>query len=107
MSDACWEALRGSWDSINGGAYNSQAIDKKTGLPVPLTGKNCVTNETLWLLSQRLAVSAPGRLKYVDQNKLSPKWFLDAYQNGNLLSKGNLVLERPQGHPKRDAGSGL
>ena len=99
MADACWEALRGSWDSINGGAYNSQAIDPKTGTPVALTGKNCVTNETLWLLSQCLHLSDPDQPKYVDQNVLSQNWFLKAYQNGNLLSKDNLVLERPKDIP--------
>jgi hypothetical protein len=98
MADACWEALRGTWDTINGGAYNSQARDKY-GQPVALTGKNCVTNETLWLLSQCLHTSDPDQSKYVDQNRLSQKWFLDAYQNDNLLSKDNLVLERPKDIP--------
>jgi len=98
MADACWEALHGTWDSKNGGACNSQGRDKY-GQPIHLTGKNCVTNETLWLLSQRLHTSAPDQSKYVDQNRLSQQWFLDAYQKGNLLSKDNLVLERPKDIP--------
>jgi hypothetical protein len=50
LSRACWEALYGSWDEppLPQGAWNCK-YDKWA-----LTGRNCVTNELLWLLSQCL-----------------------------------------------------
>jgi hypothetical protein len=96
VSQNCWIALQGGWDpspvtpgpGITGGAWNHQTPD------FALSGRNCITNEALWLLSQYFRQSVPGDPKYVDQNKASYGWFSGALSVNALFDQDGLVRER-------------
>jgi hypothetical protein len=96
-SQNCWVALQGGWDpspvtpgpGIRGGAWNHEVLADT------LSGKNCITNEGLWRLSQFLYRSGvPDKQKYADQNNNSYRWFKDAFPLKALFSKQGLVYER-------------
>ena len=100
LAEDCFHGLAGCWDNseavpgsgIKGGAWNHNDTSQA------LTGRNCVTNEVLWLLSQRL-YGATKNSEYLEQNNLVENFFFAAADKKlNLLytDKG-LVLERLKG----------
>jgi hypothetical protein len=114
----CWKELTGSWYSgaygerdnaasgadVTGGVFNIPYDDETTppGNP-PMKGRNSVTNEGYWLLSQGLAKFPrnPGDPdfsgKAADMQKWFGKWLSDKYRPG-LRDPRGLVPERPMGN---------
>jgi hypothetical protein len=106
----CWEKLYDNWSNdpypgvypgppITGGVFNTRQ-------DVLLAGRNSVTNEGFWLLSQGLAPLNPGQSQYAIMAKAEQDWFSkwlalpDQAPNMNGILNGNgLVLERPLGNP--------
>src|SRR5262249_9851893 len=97
----CFTALAYGWDpseavehsDVKGGAWNHQDLDQA------LTGRNNVTNEVLWIFSQRISDLDPNNEIYKDQVAASQKFFFDAKkkkasEDGALLNAKGLVRER-------------
>lgn len=97
LAKKCFYGLAGTWDTseavpgtnIHGGAWNHQDADQA------LTGRNNVTNEVLWILSQRL-FNVTGEKVFSEQNMASAKFFWEGSTAGCLYTNG-LVLERMKG----------
>ncbi|HTC46182.1 MAG TPA: hypothetical protein VK722_02605 [Candidatus Aquilonibacter sp.] len=113
----CWDELVLNWnkdmpysrtadnandsaDDIRGGVFNS--LDSGDDLK----GRNSVTNESFWILSQRLARLFPTETKYSDAATAQHDWFVEwlkfpATHPGKIgiLTAGGLVSERPTGSP--------
>lgn len=101
----CWQLLCDNWRDtpydgagIRGGVFN-------TLLDQPLAGRNSVTNEVFWLLSQELAALEPSEPQYGRSAAAEQAWFqqwLDLQNAGGgngILDADGLVLERPLGTP--------
>lgn len=114
----CWQQLSGNWRDnpytsstdnaaasaqISGGTFN-HAPPPDPPIP-PMSGRNCVTNESFWILSQGLACLLPADPKYAAAAKNEQAWFqqwldLPVKSKGSIgiLNPQGLVLERPTGN---------
>jgi hypothetical protein len=100
LAKNCFNALTVAWDDseaapnsgIKGGAWNHEELSQA------LTGRNCVTNEVFWLLSQQL-FNLEGGADYKKQSKRSKAFFLaaDGEHDQLLFNDKGLVLERFKG----------
>ena len=117
-AQSCWQQLSGNWRDdpytsytdnaaasapIGGGTFN-QAPPPQTPQP-PMSGRNSVTNESFWILSQGLAQLPSANPKYAAAAKNEQNWFqqwldLPAKSKGSIgiLNPQGLVLERPTGN---------
>jgi hypothetical protein len=118
---ACWEQLRANWRDttynrrvkggysdnaaatvdIRGGTFNNSPDSTNP----PLSGRNSVTNEGFWILSQRLAELVPGDPSYSQMASAESAWFAQwlAFPKNNpgrtgIINDLGLVLERPTGN---------
>jgi hypothetical protein len=118
---SCWEQLRENWRNttynrkvkggysdnaaagadIRGGTFNNSPDSTNP----PLSGRNSVTNEGFWILSQRLAQLVPGDPSYSQMAGAESAWFAQwlAFPKNNsgrtgILNDLGLVLERPTGN---------
>jgi hypothetical protein len=112
----CWDELVLTWEKdmpysasadnandsadIRGGVFNSIDSDDN------LKGRNSVTNESFWILSQHLAQLLPAETKYSDAAAAQHDWFTQwlkfpATHPGKIgiLTANGLVSERPTGCP--------
>jgi hypothetical protein len=114
-AQSCWQQLLSNWRDksytsesdnanasakIGGGTFNN-APD--SSIP-PMSGRNCVTNEGFWILSQGLAQLSTDP-KYATAAKKEQDWFeqwlvLPKKSPGStgILNPLGLVLERPTGN---------
>lgn len=103
----CWQRLDDNWSdtpypgapTITGGVFNT------TGQDV-MAGRNSVTNEGFWILSDGLAVLDPGQPKYATMAAAERDWFgkwlalsVKPPNSNGILNNIGLVLERPLGNP--------
>ena len=103
----CWEQLNENWrdtaypgaPTISGGVFN-------TTQEQAMAGRNSVTNEGFWLLSDGLASLDPTQPEYAKTAAAEQDWFgkwlalpgKPPNTNG-ILNGDGLVLERPLGNP--------
>lgn len=87
--------------NILGGTFNNSPDSTNP----PLSGRNAVTNEGFWILSQRLASLSPGNPDYAKMAAAARKWFGQwlAFPRNHpgrtgILNQAGLVLERPTGN---------
>ena len=105
----CWGKLNENWDddsdyapgvpngSVKGGVWNTKA-DNQAGPPFGLKGRNSVTNEGFWILSQGLVRACPTEVKYKQAVEKEAAWFEKWLSvKGGILNPQGLVLERPLG----------
>ncbi len=115
----CWEKLKNNWRnkdynlpsnggttdnaarciSIAGGTFN-KAPDGSTP---PMSGRNCVTNEGFWILTQHLHELFPDAPRYTDYLGDIAGWYerwlsLPKHRQPGILNSNGLVLERPTGN---------
>jgi hypothetical protein len=115
----CWEQLANNWSEK---LYNSQGIDNAADSAdieggvfntdsnaSVMSGRNSVTNEGFWILSQGLA-QLTGDPKYAEKASAESNWFqqwlaLPNKQPGKIgiLNQQGLVLERPMGNKTDNA----
>jgi hypothetical protein len=118
-AQSCWQQLWGNWREddpysastdnaaastpIKGGTFNNAPLPQTPQFP--MSGRNCVTNESFWLLSSGLAQLLPGDPKYAAAAGKEQQWFqqwldLPVKSKGSvgLLNPQGLVLERPTGN---------
>lgn len=103
----CWQQLNDNWSdtpypgapTISGGVFN-------TTQPQTMAGRNSVTNEGFWLLSDGLAALDPTQPKYAQMAAAERNWFGQWLalpgqppDTNGILDKDGLVLERPLGNP--------
>ncbi len=120
-AQSCWQQIRSNWrtttynhkvkggfsdnaagtSGIRGGTFNNSP----DGTNPPLSGRNSVTNEGFWILSQLLAALDPGNPEYSRSSAAESDWFAAwlAYPKSSPGSTGilnalGLVLERPTGN---------
>jgi hypothetical protein len=120
-AESCWDQLESNWRDttynrkvkggysdnaagsadIRGGTFNNSPDSTNP----PMTGRNSVTNEGFWILSQLLAQLIPGNPKYSRMAAAESAWFEKwlAFSGSNPGSTGilnglGLVLERPTGN---------
>jgi hypothetical protein len=86
---------------VRGGTFNNSP----DGTNPPLSGRNSVTNEGLWILSQLLAAMSPDNPEYGRSAAAESAWFASwlALPKRNagrigILNNLGLVLERPTGN---------
>lgn len=95
----CWEAMNAFWQTS---AVTWETPDKKShsitgGVPNTLNGgtlagRNCVTNEVYWALSNLLTVEFGNH--YSDPKALASDFFKQGFDQGILQKSNNLVYER-------------
>lgn len=100
----CWEAMNAFWQTstvswdINNAHYSVSGGVPNTLDPAPaLAGRNCVTNEVYWALSNLLFTEFGSH--YKDSNALSSDFFRQGYEQAILFNSNNLVYERFFGMP--------
>ncbi len=118
---SCWQQMRSNWREatynrrvsggfsdnaasaadVRGGTFNNSP----DGTNPPLSGRNSVTNEGLWILSQLLAAMGPDNPEYGRSAAAESAWFASwlALPKRNagrigILNNLGLVLERPTGN---------
>jgi len=106
-AQCCWVQLLGNWRDL---PYNDDDVDQAAGssdikggafniLTGDLMGgRNSVTNELFWILSQRLAQHFPNDPLYSAQAAKYANWFGRWFDTGQILTSQNLILERPTGN---------
>jgi hypothetical protein len=102
----CWQQLNDNWSdthypgapTISGGVFNTKQQET-------MAGRNSVTNEQFWLLSDDLAALEPTQPEYAGMAAAEQEWFgrwlalpgKPPNTNG-ILNENSLVLERPLGN---------
>jgi hypothetical protein len=117
----CWKQIDSNWREttynrrVNGGTSDNAAgsagirggtfNNSPDSTNPPLSGRNSVTNEGFWILSQLLAKLVAGQTKYSQMAEAEREWFAQwlAFPKRNpgqtgILNQLGLVLERPTGN---------
>jgi len=99
----CWTALHANWDNsalnwqVNGKPVSITGGIPNTAQDLELAGRNCVTNECFWRLSELLAVAFGSQ--YLDPNTNESNFFAQARDQNVLFTGNNLVWQRFLGLP--------
>ncbi len=100
----CWEAMNSFWQTssvswdIDGAHYSvSGGVPNTLDTAPTLAGRNCVTNEVYWALSNMLFANFGDH--YKDPNALASDFFRQGYEQRILFNSKNLVYVRLYGMP--------